>query len=56
MDTVIIHRIISFMLLFVCGSVSAFDGGDAIALILGLALGIVGIFACIGCYARKRGG
>ncbi|CAF0717527.1 unnamed protein product [Brachionus calyciflorus] len=56
MDTVQIYRVLSFMLLFVFKSTQAFDGGDAIALILGLVLGIVGIFACIGCYARKRSG
>lgn len=36
--------------------VSAFDGGDTAALIIGLVIGIVGIFACIGCYARKKAG
>jgi len=34
--------------------VSAFDGGDAAALILGLIIGTMGICACVGCYARKR--
>ena len=56
MDFSQIFQVISFMLLFLIGSSEAFDGGDAIALILGLVLGIAGIFACIGCYARKRSG
>ena len=37
-------------------TVHAFDGGDAAALILGLLIGILGFFACLGYYARKRGG
>lgn len=41
--------------LFVPG-VAAFDAGDAIALVLGLVIGILGIFACLGYYARKKGG
>ncbi len=36
--------------------VSAFDGGDAAALILGLVMGILGICGCLGYYARKRSG
>lgn len=56
MDTVQLYRVLSFLLLFVCGGVSAFDGGDVIALLLGLTMGIIGIFACLGCYARRRGG
>jgi len=34
--------------------VQAFDGGDAVALILGLVIGIFGVCACIGYYARRR--
>lgn len=34
--------------------VLAFDGGDALALILGLVIGILGICACLGAYARRR--
>ena len=37
-------------------TVEAFDGGDATALILGLMIGILGICACLGVYARKRSG
>ena len=54
MDTIQIQRIICFMIFFVCQQVSAFDAGDTIALLLGLAIGIIGIFACLGCYARRR--
>ena len=35
-------------------TVSAFDAGDAIALVLGLVIGILGIFACLGYYARRK--
>ncbi len=55
MDTVQYNRIFYFILFFLCQRVSAFDAGDTIALILGLVLGILGIFACIGCYAKRRG-
>lgn len=55
MDTVSLHQVLAFMLMFIVQSSQAFDGGDAIALILGLVLGILGIFACIGCYARRSG-
>jgi len=33
----------------------AFDFGDTLALLIGLAIGFVALFACLGCYARKRG-
>lgn len=36
--------------------VSAFDGGDAAALIIGLIIGIMGICACLGAYARRQQG
>lgn len=36
--------------------VAAFDAGDAIALIIGLVIGILGIFACLGVYARRKSG
>jgi Ca2+/H+ antiporter len=36
--------------------VAAFDGGDAVALILGLVIGVMGICACLGAYARKQQG
>jgi hypothetical protein len=56
MEIISIHRILAFILMFICHQASAFDGGDTIALILGLVLGILVIFACLGCYARKRNG
>ncbi|XP_069759943.1 small integral membrane protein 30 [Narcine bancroftii] len=34
----------------------ALDGGDAAALLLGLALSTVGLCACLGWYARRRNG
>jgi membrane-bound ClpP family serine protease len=34
--------------------VEAFDAGDGIALFLGLTIGILGICACLGVYARRR--
>jgi len=54
MDALQSNRIFYFILFFLCQRVSAFDGGDTIALILGLVFGILGIFACIGCYAKRR--
>ncbi|XP_011871212.1 PREDICTED: putative transmembrane protein LINC00998 isoform X2 [Vollenhovia emeryi] len=33
----------------------SFDFGDTLALILGLTIAIVGFFACMGAYARRRG-
>lgn len=36
--------------------VAAFDGGDVVALIIGLVIGIMCICACVGAYARKQGG
>jgi hypothetical protein len=49
------QRVITFILLFLCHKASAFDAGDAIALILGLIIGILGICACIGAYAKRKG-
>ena len=37
-------------------TVSAFDGGDAVALLLGLTISVLGICACLGYYARTRQG
>lgn len=36
--------------------VAAFDGGDTAALIIGLIIGIMGICACVGAYARRQPG
>ncbi|NXH16874.1 SIM30 protein, partial [Bucco capensis] len=43
-------------LLLVLPVVEALDAGDAIALLLGLAVSVVGFCACLGLYARKRNG
>ena len=47
-----------FALILAClfEQVAAFDGGDAAALIIGLILGIMGICACLGAYARRQQG
>lgn len=46
-------------LLFTIQCVSAADGvamGDVLALVMGLGITVIGIFACLGHYARQRGG
>ena len=45
-----------FTIALIVEPVHAFDGGDTAALILGLMIGILGICACVGAYARKRAG
>jgi amino acid transporter len=50
-----VQRILYFILFFLCGNASAFGAGDTIALLLGLVIGFFGIFACIGCYAKRAG-
>lgn len=50
-----LQRIIAILLLFICQQASAFDGGDAVALILGLTIGLLGLCACIGAYAKRKG-
>ena len=47
------HFVILILSLF-CEPVQAFDGGDVTALVLGLMIGILGICACLGAYARRR--
>lgn len=42
------------VILLQVSGVEAFDAGDAIALVLGLVIGILGICACLGYYARRR--
>lgn len=51
-------KVIFSTVIFSCllEQVSAFDGGDAAALIIGLILGIMGICACLGAYARRQQG
>ena len=48
--------LVIFVLTLVFPGVEAFDAGDAIALVLGLVIGILGICACLGYYARRRAG
>lgn len=43
-----------FLLSLFLPGVEAFDAGDAIALVLGLIIGVLGICACLGYYARRR--
>ncbi|NXO79934.1 SIM30 protein, partial [Sitta europaea] len=43
-------------LLLVLPAVEALDAGDTIAFLLGLAVSVVGICACLGLYARRRNG
>ncbi|CAG5927663.1 unnamed protein product [Menidia menidia] len=38
------------------GPAEAYDAGDALALLLGTVLTMVGFCACLGWYARKRNG
>uniref|UniRef100_A0A8D0GIX2 Small integral membrane protein 30 n=1 Tax=Sphenodon punctatus TaxID=8508 RepID=A0A8D0GIX2_SPHPU len=43
-------------LLLVLPVAEALDAGDAIALLLGIVLSVIGFCACVGLYARKRNG
>jgi len=48
---------VQFFALFLtlcCPGAQAFDGGDTAALIIGLFIGILGVLACLGAYARKK--
>lgn len=49
-------QLVAFLVVVLLPEASAFDGGDAAALILGLFVGTIGICACLGAYARKRAG
>ncbi|XP_038637318.1 small integral membrane protein 30-like [Scyliorhinus canicula] len=42
------------LLLLLLPGAQALDGGDAVALLLGLALSTVGLCACVGWYSRRR--
>ncbi|XP_041714021.2 small integral membrane protein 30 [Coregonus clupeaformis] len=44
------------MFLSLIPSAEAFDGGDAVALLLGVTISVVGVCACIGWYARQKNG
>ncbi|KAK6488218.1 small integral membrane protein 30-like [Huso huso] len=48
--------ILGFIILSLLPTVEAFDGGDAVALLLGMTISIVGFCACLGWYARTRNG
>ncbi|XP_034286901.1 small integral membrane protein 30 [Pantherophis guttatus] len=48
--------LVFFLLLFCLPVVEALDMGDALALLLGVALSCVGFCACLGLYARRRHG
>lgn len=43
-----------FALFHLASASGSFDFGDTLALILGLIIGIMGFFACMGAYARRR--
>ncbi|XP_028972910.1 small integral membrane protein 30 [Esox lucius] len=44
------------LLLSLIPSAEAFDGGDAVALLIGVMISVVGFCACLGWYARQRNG
>ena len=46
--------IFAFIVNFCATGVSAFDAGDATALVLGLVIGSLAICSCLGYYARRR--
>ncbi|XP_060759630.1 small integral membrane protein 30-like [Neoarius graeffei] len=48
--------VLCFFFLCVLQPVEAYDGGDAVALLLGMAITVVGFCACLGWYARRRSG
>ncbi|XP_067283353.1 small integral membrane protein 30-like [Pseudorasbora parva] len=50
------HMMICLFLLALVQTTEAFDGGDAVALLLGATVTLVGICACLGWYARTRNG
>ncbi|XP_030637182.1 small integral membrane protein 30 [Chanos chanos] len=56
----VINRSASVMLwlffLSLIHTAEAIDGGDAVALLLGMTITVVGFCACLGWYARKRNG
>ncbi|XP_063165521.1 small integral membrane protein 30 [Candoia aspera] len=48
--------LVFFLLLFGLPVVEALDTGDALALLLGVALSCIGFCACLGLYARRQNG
>ncbi|XP_064175132.1 small integral membrane protein 30-like [Anguilla rostrata] len=51
-----IFAILCTVFLSLLPPVEAFDGGDAVALLLGMTISIVGFCACLGWYARRTNG
>ncbi|XP_053321524.1 small integral membrane protein 30 [Spea bombifrons] len=53
-----IYRLVAIFvsLCFMLPGVKAMDEGDAIAVLLGVVITVVGFCACLGYYARKREG
>lgn len=52
----VVQLFVAVILACLFEQVAAFDGGDAAALIIGLIIGIMGICACLGAYARRQQG
>lgn len=52
----VVQLFVAIILACLFEQVEAFDGGDAAALIIGLIIGIMGICACLGAYARRQQG
>ncbi|XP_033889384.1 small integral membrane protein 30-like [Acipenser ruthenus] len=48
--------LLGFFILSLLPTAEAFDGGDAVALLLGMTISVVGFCACLGWYSRKRNG
>lgn len=48
--------LVCLLLLSLVAPAEAYDAGDALALLLGTVLTVVGCCACLGWYARKRNG
>lgn len=53
-NAAIIFQIVFLVFCAFIPGVAAFDAGDAIALVIGLIVGILGVCACLGYYARRR--
>ncbi|XP_062862476.1 small integral membrane protein 30-like [Trichomycterus rosablanca] len=51
-----IFAMLLVLLLSFVQPVEAIDGGDAVALLLGMTITVVGFCACLGWYARRRNG
>ena len=51
-----LFAVLWFVFIALIPTVEAFDGGDAVALLLGMTITVVGFCACLGWYARRRNG